>query len=336
MGSARRIVVADRSPTVRTLLRRLLAASGLDIVGEAGSVEELLPATERLRPDALVLDAELPGGEGLARVLGAMAGRSLPVLMICSRRSAPAAKAFESLQGGAVAVFAKPETPEAWHELARALADDLRHLEPQPDPGRSARPVEVERRHRLRWVAIGASTGGPQALRALLPELLGAPVGIAVVQHIAAGFEDGLALWLGRETGLDVRPAVDGELLVPGAVRLSRPGTHLALDGSGALRLDGSTPPYRGHRPSVDRLFESCRALDPRRLAAVLLSGMGDDGAKGMAALRAAGALALVQDRSTCSVFGMPAAALALAAADLELAPTAIGRTLARLAREQG
>ncbi len=332
MAGARRVVVADRSPTVRSLLRRMLAGFGVEVSGEAANVEELAAVTTRVLPDAVVLDADLPGGGAPSAAVALGRLGPPPLLVVCSRRPSHSAKAFESLGRGAVAVFAKPEVPEAWPELGRALADTLRHLRGGTDVGPAPGPVRLER-HGLRWAVIGASTGGPVAIRDLLVELVGSPLGVAIVQHLAAGFEDGLAQWLARQTGLDVRIAIDNERLEAGMVRLGRPGAHLVIEPSAKLRLDLATPPIKGHRPAVDRLFESSLDLDSARLAAVLLSGMGDDGANGLLALRRAGALTAVQERTTCSVAGMPGSALKLEAADLELPPREIGRALARAAQ---
>ncbi|HEV3460355.1 MAG TPA: CheB methylesterase domain-containing protein, partial [Thermoanaerobaculia bacterium] len=183
----------------------------------------------------------------------------------------------------------------------------------------------------LRWVAIGASTGGPAALRELLEEVPAEPpVSFLVVQHIAAGFEAAMADWLNKELSLDVRLARDAELPRHGAVRLAPAGAHLRLGAGGVLRLDAETPARRGHRPSVDELFLSCAECCPRQSAGVLLTGMGTDGVEGLAALRRAGALTLVQDEATSVVFGMPRVALERGAAERALAPRELARALAR------
>jgi two-component system chemotaxis response regulator CheB len=186
----------------------------------------------------------------------------------------------------------------------------------------------------LRWVAIGASTGGPAAVRELLDEVPAEPpVSFLVVQHIAAGFEAAMADWLNKELPLDVRLARDGESPRAGTVRLAPGGTHLRLDAGGVLRLDageGGRAARRAHRPSADELFLSCAASFPRQTAGVLLTGMGTDGVEGLAALRRAGAFTLVQDEASCVVFGMPRVALERGAADLALPPRDLAQSLAR------
>jgi len=183
----------------------------------------------------------------------------------------------------------------------------------------------------LRWVAIGASTGGPSAVCDLLAALPPRPpVSVLVVQHISPGFELGLVDWLAGELDLDVRLARDGEAPPPGAVRLAPPDHHLRLDRAGVLRLDRDTPPWRGHRPSVDELLFSCARHAAERTAGVLLTGMGTDGVQGLVQLAAAGGLTVVQDEASAVVYGMPRAARERGAARRELPPREIGRYLAR------
>lgn len=187
----------------------------------------------------------------------------------------------------------------------------------------------VALRRELRWVAVGASTGGPVAIRDLLEGLPASlPVSVLIVQHIALGFEEGLAEWLARDLRRDVRVARDGEVARPGAVRFAPAGAHLLLERGGTLRLDRERPPRGQHRPSADELFLSCALVAPRNSAGVLLTGMGRDGAEGLLALRRAGGITLVQDAATASVWGMPKVALDRGAADLALPPREIARAL--------
>jgi chemotaxis response regulator CheB len=199
-----------------------------------------------------------------------------------------------------------------------------------PDPGSSRRNPRAEGAA-WRWLALGASTGGPSALRQLLAELA-APTSlrVVIVQHIGRGREADLAGWLAAALDLDVRVAVHGELPGTGSVRLAPTGAHLRVGADDRLALDGEGPLRSGHRPSVDELFLSLAAVAPRQTAAVLLSGMGKDGAEGLAALRRAGACCLAQDEASSAVFGMPRSARDLDAAELALSPRELGRELAR------
>jgi two-component system chemotaxis response regulator CheB len=186
-----------------------------------------------------------------------------------------------------------------------------------------------------RWLALGASIGGPAALRDLLAELpVPSPLRVVVVQHIAPGSEVDLVDWLAGSSGLDVRLAVDGERPPPGSVRLAPAGAHLRVTSRDRLELDAGTPPRGGHRPSVDELFLSLAMVAPHDTAGALLSGSGSDGAAGLAALGRAGALCLVQDEASSAAFGMPRAALELGAVALALSPSEIGRELRRRLRQ--
>ena len=184
----------------------------------------------------------------------------------------------------------------------------------------------------LRWLALGASTGGPAALRDLLAELPGPLLlRVLIVQHIADGFTLGFADWLASSLGLDVRLALDGEQPQPGSVLVAPAGAHLRVDADGRrLALDGDAASPREHRPSVDELFLSLAAAAPHETVAALLTGMGTDGAEGLSALRRAGAFCLAQDEASSVVFGMPRAALAMDAAELTLPPRALGLEIAR------
>jgi two-component system chemotaxis response regulator CheB len=334
-----RVLIVDDSPTVRAVLRRILgAAPGIQVAGEAGDGREAVERTLSLRPDAIVMDLEMPGADGYFAIEQIMARRPTPIVVVTSRvQRDQMGAAFQALARGAVSVFPKPGVPNQWRDLAQVLPETLREVGSR---SRSQKPVAgplagAPSGHRFRFLAVGASTGGPGAICQLLRELgQGFRLRVAVVQHIAAGFEVGFADWLAQELGLDVRVARDAEEIPVGAVRIAPADFHLHVDPLGALRLDGVTPPVRGHRPSVDQLFLSLARSAAREVAAVLLTGMGNDGAEGLLELRRAGGFTVVQDEASCAVFGMPRAALESGAADLALPPREIGRLLARTVAE--
>jgi len=181
------------------------------------------------------------------------------------------------------------------------------------------------------WLALGASTGGPAALRDLVEQLpVPLPLRVVIVLHIARGFARGFADWLADSLGLDVRLAFDGERPASGAVRVAPAGAHLRVTADDRLELDAETPPRCGHRPSVDELFRSLAAAAPHQTAAAVLTGGGRDGADGLLELRRAGAFCVAQDEASSAVFGMPCAALEVGAAELALSPRALGVELAR------
>ncbi len=339
------VLVVDDSATVRAVLRRMIdAAPDMHVAGEAGDGAQAIVETQRLAPDVIIMDLEMPVMDGFAATERIMALRPTPILVITSRANREQVHtAFEAIRRGAVEVLPKPEDATGWSLLARTLPLAVRSAA-RTTPGRrpasgiaQAAPSTSEvtgaaarSTVRPRYVAVGASTGGPAALHTLLAALPPAPpAAVLVVQHIAAGFEDGLAEWLATDLGRDVRVAKDGESASPGAVRVAPAGAHLLLAEGGVLRLDPARQRRGVHRPSVDELFLSCAACCPTQTAGVLLTGMGTDGALGLAALRRAGGLTMVQDEASSVVFGMPRAALEAGAADVALPPELIAALLA-------
>jgi two-component system chemotaxis response regulator CheB len=326
-----RTLIVDDSPTVRAVIRRMIEVDpGIEVVGESGDGKDALQRCAALEPDVVLLDLDLPilGGIDVARSVTRKRKVSF-VVVSAKLRGHRIVEAFRSTDCGVVAVFEKPETPDAWKGLGDHLRTTIRQLGKRYARASSARSARQTRPAGLRWVAIGGSTGGPAALRQLLGGLdETTPLGIAVVQHISPGFEAGMAEWLSSELDRDIRVAVDGEPLEPGIVRVAPHGSHLRLSSDGRLCLDQSMGPLNGHRPSVDCLFLSLADHPAPSTAAVLLSGMGSDGAEGMRVLAEAGVLTIVQDQSSCPVFGMPAAALERGGGDLILPPQEIARAL--------
>jgi two-component system chemotaxis response regulator CheB len=328
------VLVVDDSPTVRAVIRRLLETEpGFEVVAEAATGVEAVRHAVALCPDAVVMDLDLPELDGLRATEQIMARRPTPVVVVTSQvRREEMSVAFEAFKRGAVSVFAKPSVPDQWAELAATLPATLREVAGgggPPEGNRDVRPAES--RTALAYLLVGASTGGPGAVRSMLLEVPERDrLGIALVQHISSGFEVGLADWLGHELGGDVRLARDGEVLRPGRIRIAPAHAHLRLTADGVQQLDRESPPIDGHRPAVDMLFASAARLDPSTVAAVLLTGMGRDGAEGLLALRRRGAMTLAQDRSSSAVYGMPRVAAELGATDILLPPTELGRLIRR------
>ena len=345
-----RVVLVDDSPSVRAVLRRFFSkTSDIQVVGEAEDGAQALRAVLDFQPQVVVMDLQMPVMDGYSAIEQIMAVRPTPIVVLSSRANRNQMQtAFEAMRRGALEVLPKPEDTPSWQQLAESLPGTVRAIieaQAQPRPKRpkaaelearlaslTTPPLGLAMAQELRWVAIGASTGGPAALREFLEEVpADAPVGFAVVQHIASGFELGLADWLNKEFPFDVRLARDGEILRRGALRLAPGGSHLRLEAGGVLRLDTQSPARRGHRPSVDDLFFSCAESCPREVAGVILTGMGSDGVDGLLALRKAGGLTMAQDEASSIVFGMPRVALERGAADIALPPRALAHALARV-----
>lgn len=334
--SAATVLVADRSMAVRAALRRLLeAAPGIEVVADAADGERAVRLAIEKSPSAVVLDFNLPTLSGRSLVEKLVTRTSASVFVLTPRRNHESTRLAMALHRlGVVAVYPKPEVPHEWSALGQTLSDTLRDLgKRQKDSPRGPvkpRDARVSTRQ-LRYVAVGGSTGGPGAIYEMLSALGSSiRVGVAIVQHISGGFEVAFSQWLKGELGLDVGVARNGEHLAAGKVRIAPSDRHMSLSANGHLRLDSLTAPVNGHRPAVEVLFRSLLEFPQSRVAAVLLSGMGSDGAAAMGELRSAGVLTIAQNQASCAVYGMPRAAIEARAVAFDLAPKRIGHLLAK------
>ncbi len=326
-----RVLIVDDSPSMCALLRRALSADPeISVVGvapEPGAARAMIKA---LNPDVITLDIEMPGMDGLSFLERIMRLRPMPVVM-CSTLTARGAEAtIEALRLGAVDCIAKPIGNaheielNAAHlcETVKAAARSVVRSTPE-----AIAPLASVRAEAMRDVviAIGASTGGVEALFTILKALPVMCPPILVVQHMPAAFTPGFAARLNADCALHVVEARDGTPIERGTVYIAPGGqTHMELAGGlhGRIRLR-SGPIHGGHRPSVDVLFQSLVSVGPAAVG-VMLTGMGCDGADGLLAMRRAGARTLGQNKDSCVVYGMPRAAFALGAVEREVDLTAL------------
>jgi two-component system chemotaxis response regulator CheB len=336
-----RVLVVDDSPVQRKILIGLLEKDPqIEVAGWSANGADALRAVERLHPDVITLDEQMPllGGLETARLI--MRDCPTPIVMI----SADAHRlADEALAAGIVAVQDKRMLYMAKQtELVRLVKSMalVRLVRRRREPcGTHAIAIDASQVLKMpttpEIVAIGASTGGPQALREVLSRLPARfPLPVLVVQHTTAGYSSNLVDWLQVETRLPVRLAEDGEPLDGGGVYIAPTERHLVVQGRHMTLLDG--PPVSLHRPSATVLFRSVAAAYGGRAIGVLLTGMGDDGAAGLIDMKRAGALTVAQDETTCVVFGMPGEAIRLGAADHILPPDGIAAlVLEHLARKE-
>lgn len=314
-----RVLVVEDSLVQRTHLVRTLESEGdITVVGEAEGADEAIALAASLHPDVITLDLEIPGGGGHHAIEQIMAFTPTPILVlsgtIAGRESTGA---VEALVAGAADVLPKPRT---WDAAAERMVRErvrilrgvtvLRH--PRGRRGSSTAGGTVARGTGVPIVAIAASTGGPAALAVVLGGLRGLRASVLVVQHLHPDFVDGLVTWMERVSALPVELARDGAALRAGVVLIAPGDAHLKVGSHDTVVLDPS--PETLHRPSADQLFASLEPTE-RPVVAVVLTGMGDDGAAGLLALRRKGAATIVQDESTSAVFGMPRAAERLGAA---------------------
>ncbi|WP_019583355.1 MULTISPECIES: chemotaxis response regulator protein-glutamate methylesterase [unclassified Thioalkalivibrio] len=325
-----RVLVVDDSALIRKLLGEILSqAPGIEVVGTATDPYDAREKIKQLAPDVLTLDVEMPKMDGITFLRNLMRLRPMPVVMVSSLTEAGAEVTLEALEVGAVDFVTKPKVDVSHafqgyaDELARKVRTaagvrlQTRSARATVDPQRLA-PVSKRLKTTDRVITLGASTGGTEALREVLVALPPDAPGILITQHIPAGFSRAFAERMDRSTALTVKEAEDGDIVVPGHAYIA-PGTdyHLRLARDGAryvCRLDQNAPVNR-HRPSVDVLFNSAAEQAGANVVAALLTGMGDDGARGLRALRDAGAHTIAQDEKTSLVWGMPGAAVKRGAA---------------------
>ncbi|HEV7915448.1 MAG TPA: chemotaxis-specific protein-glutamate methyltransferase CheB [Albitalea sp.] len=348
-----RVLVVDDSASSRELLVGMLNADPrLQVVGIAADGEAAVAAAQRLRPDVITMDIHLPGLDGFGATRRIMESCPTRIVMVTAT-SMPndVAASFQALESGALAVLGKPPGPghalfgQARDELLRTvtLMAEVPVVRRWPaqrraadSAARASRIAIAPAEREVRLVAIGASTGGPLALQAILSRLnagFGAP--IVIVQHISTGFADGLAQWLAQSTGYPVRVAVHADCMQPGVAYVAPDDAQMKVHGNGRIALTDE-PPEQGFRPAVASLFRSVAEHYGRRAAGVLLTGMGIDGAVELKRLRDTGALTIVQDRDSAVIYGMPGEALRLDAAMHVMPPEAIAATLNQLVDHQG
>lgn len=341
------VLIVDDSTTLRRLLERLLTEDpDIRVVGRVFSGEEALRFLERRSVDVVTMDIELSGLDGFETTRRIMASRPCPVVIVSSRWDpSEVEKTFLAVDAGAVALLPKPgagEDPKLYGgELRRVVREAAlagppkRRRRPPASQRRSAPAAEGRPSVPLRVVVVGASTGGPQALAELLAGLPGDfPLPLLVVQHIAFGFLGGLADWLSKVTSLSVKIAEEGPV-EGGTVYLGPEGRHLEMTDCATLKLT-EAPPEHAVRPSASRLFRSVASVCASSSAAVLLSGMGTDGAAELRRLRDLGAVTFAQDRESSIVWGMPGEAVRLDGAGQVLSPSLIASALVDLVGRRG
>ena len=328
-----RVLVADDSATLRDALARLLGEDPeISIVGQARDGVEAVSLARALRPDVITMDVNMPRLDGLGATAAIMADSPARILVISGAHEQELT--FKAMAAGALELIAKPASGDL-REWGRKVLQSIRLMAEVPvvrRPRARARPMPYVAPAGADVIAIVASTGGPQAIAQILadvPEGLNAP--ILVAQHIADGFTAGLVSWFGTCGGAKVAVARDGQTPQRGTVYLPPDGCDLEVDTGGILRTPRAGGP---HHPSGNRLLQSLARAYGTRAAGFVLTGMGDDGAQGLLALRNAGGATFAQDESTSAVYGMPQAALACGAVRSQLAVEQIAPAILSLCRK--
>jgi two-component system, chemotaxis family, protein-glutamate methylesterase/glutaminase len=325
-----RVLVVDDSALMRQLLTHILGNDReIEVVGTAPDPMVARDKIKELNPDVLTLDLEMPRMDGLTFLERLMALRPMPVLVVSTLTQKGADIALRALELGAVDYVAKPHVDiqngvcELGGELiAKVKAAAAARISTRRRGDTPAKPIVFDHKFSTegRIVAIGASTGGVEALQQLLTALPANIPAILITQHMPQGFTASFAKRLDGRCAMSVSEAVDGTRILPGHVYIAPGNLHLELVRSGAhyfCRLN-DRPRVTGHKPSVDVLFTSFAAAAGRNGVGVILTGMGSDGAAGLLKMRQAGARTLGQDESSCLIYGMPKAAKLLGAVEAE------------------
>ena len=359
-----RVLIVDDSASVRTTLSEIIDADpDLEVMATAA---DPYVAVERIRqeiPDVIFLDVEMPRMDGLTFLRKLMSQRPIPVVICSSLAEAGSDTLMQLLEAGAVDVVTKPrvDTSQWLLESSMRICDaakaaahaKLRGIK-KPAPqltveakltadavlpmlsAARAASLKVSMPVTEPIVAIGASTGGTEALRELLEQLPAAAPGIVIVQHMPEKFTEAFARRLNGICAVEVREAHDGDTVLRGQVLIAPGNKHTLLQRSGARYYvqvkDG--PLVTRHRPSVDVLFRSAARYAGANAAGIIMTGMGDDGARGLAEMKAAGAYTIAQDEATCVVFGMPKEAIARGAADKIMPLQNIAGEIVRIGRQ--
>jgi len=339
-----RVFVVDDSAFVRRALARILEGQpGMRVVGEAASGAEALDRIPRVDPDLVTLDVAMPGMDGLQVLRSLLRWKpALKVLMLSAHTRVGAEATVDALAAGATDFIDKSAfNVMDLDTLRREVVDKIgvcgraapaRPAPAVPAPANGPDPVRAAR---LDLCVIGASTGGPAALQRILERLPACfPLPTIVVQHMPPGFTRPFADRLDALCRLDVAEAVEGERLVPGRVRVAPAGRHLRVTTNLAVILAGE-PGDAKHVPSIDIALKSAARARPGGVLGILLTGMGEDGADGMVAVRTTGGLTLAESEASCVVYGMPRAAHSRGGAEHLLPLEAIAGFLGGLTRDR-
>jgi two-component system, chemotaxis family, protein-glutamate methylesterase/glutaminase len=316
-----RTLVVDDSPFVRKIVREMLSRSPfIEVVGMARDGQEAFDLAEQLKPDVITCDLTMPNVGGVEFVRRQMARGPIPILLLSASPS-DADIVLEAIDAGAVDFVQKP-TARASHDLL-AVRDELiekvkaaatapiRNLQIElPANSVPAAFAHNGAKHQLEVIAIGISTGGPQALRYLIPQIpADLPVPLLIVLHMPVGYTALYAAKLAELSKLKVKEAAEGDLLQPGVAILAQAGRHLTLvrNSAGEVRVRLMIQPInKPHRPSVDVLFQSIAEIYGPRSLVIVMTGMGDDGKEGAAWIKAQGGKVLTEAEETCVIYGMP------------------------------
>ena len=344
------LVVEDSLVAQQFLVHILDSDPDIQVVGSARNGNEAIKAVERLKPVVITMDINMPGMDGYSATKKIMETNPTPIIMVtASYDQKEVAKTFKALEAGAVTITQKPRGvghPDYERDTKKLiqivkLMSEVKVITRRPHLLKRDVSTPVISVHKLKLdakieaVAIGASTGGPTAIQAILFELQrDFPAPVLIVQHIANGFVKGLVKWLAQSTGFPVSIASHDKLLLPGHAYIAAGDHHMGIYANKRIALSRKKP-ENGVRPSISYLFRSVANVFGVNAIGILLTGMGKDGAAELKLMKDAGAVTMAQDEFSSIVFGMPREAIKLGAAKYVLPPNSIGKSLVNLCKQQ-
>lgn len=336
-----KVLVVDDSAVVRQLLTRELGRNDrIEIVGAAPDPYVARDKIVELQPDVLTLDVEMPRMDGITFLRKLMQHHPMPVIVVSSLTASGTKTAIEAMEAGAVDIVCKPGSSYSVGDLSGMLCEKIlsaaraKIIRRAPSPTAPLATPTAMTATTDKVLAIGASTGGVQALTEVLTRFPAGAPGTVIVQHMPAKFTASFAERLNSICNVRVKEACDGDAVIPGQVLIAPGGMHMLLKRSGARYYveikDG--PEVFHQRPSVEVLFNSVAKIAGANAVGAILTGMGADGAKGLLSMRQAGARTIAQDEQSCVVFGMPMEAIKCGAAERVVPLTDVARNLLQLA----
>jgi two-component system chemotaxis response regulator CheB len=346
-----KVLIVDDSASMRLFLEGIFSADPeIRVVGSVSNGEDALAAVERLTPDVITMDIYMPGMNGLDATRRIMETRPTPIIILSGNLDPEEVRtSFQAMEAGALTALQKPHGaghPDHEEEVASLvrklkLLSEVKVVKRWPRCVKSLPAAPVRESgikvavHNPRVVALGASTGGPVVIQAILSGLAeGFPLPILIVQHMAAGFVRGFAEWLALSSRLPVHVASAGEKILPGHVYVAPDGFHMLVKTDGSINLVAGHP-ENGMRPSVSMLFRSVAEAYGENAVGVLLTGMGNDGAEELLSMRRKGAVTIAQDEASSVIYGMPGEAVRIGAVTHVLSSEKIARLLGELAEKR-
>jgi two-component system chemotaxis response regulator CheB len=341
-----KVLVVDDSALIRSLLAEIIKQTpDMELVGAAPDAYVAKDMVMQLKPDVITLDIEMPKVDGLTFLDKLMKAHPTPVIMISTLTEQGADATIRSLELGAIDFIAKPKLDVAngIAEYQQEIVDKIRiAAKAKPRKARlssnkvNAIPVHYSGTETI--VAIGASTGGTEAIRQVLEQLSPAFPATVITQHMPPSFTKSFAQRLNNICQINVHEAKDGERILPGNAYIAPGDRHMLIVRSGAdyrIKLD-NRPLVCGHKPSVDVMFESLAKVVGKNVVATILTGMGKDGAQGLLALREAGAITMAQDEASCVVYGMPRVAIEIGATKHIIPLDKMSKALSKAVEQKG